>query len=532
MRKHITVAVVIALFSLPHFALAVDLDAARNAGFGFLESQLLDSSGGIYANLLTTYPEDANAGVNHQMLSEYAGLAMEYAVYVNDQDFFSGQHGFVSGTLFSDISSLFMWRVGPNLEVIAASSASIDDLRIIDGYIQAYEKWGTEEYFTSALNAATALKAYAFVDGVLTQGTSWDNEGVYASSPAIISYIDLPAMKRLAQYDSSWTDIEQTQAGIVAGSAIENGLFWQEYDIATQEYSADASLNSIQQAITAVHLAEAGYTELAQESLDFYKNAYATDGRIYDSYEPDGDPAGPNRDFSVYSLVASLALFLGDDEFADDLLQFVAGLQTSNPESIYNGAFQWSEGDRVYSFVQLNVLRTLGQRNPVVVVEPEQPVDEPSSPSPDDPSVSDPAEGVPDNNLDTPVEDAPLPGGSDDTTNDPAEDSTPTPGLQLGKTKKGRRTILQVTLEDDADTALMEGKTIRFYRKTKKGKFILVKKKKMRDGVAEITVRKNVKITSYQARFRPITESDRESVSAGTIRSNIVKIWRSRRYGG
>lgn len=356
----LSIGVVLVVFVQPVFALT--WSEAETRGATFLETQLLDDSGGIYANLLDTYPADPYAGVNHQMLSEYAGLAMEYAMYADREDFFATQHSFASDVLRDDRSGLYDWRVGPELQQIGDSSATIDDLRIVDGYLLAAEEWASAAYRNEAVSVGNALQEHALNNGVLVNATSWDDDGVYQDPIALTSYFDLPAMQRLAEQDTEWSAIEQTHAALLDDAAYGNGLYRFRYSTTTQQFLTETSLDTIHQMFVANHLAEAGYAGRAQESLDFFKTQYNTADRIAGAYTPVGAENSPYEDIAIYSLAASLAHWLGDDGFEQAMLDMVVNMQIDHPSSIYHGAFQWTEGDRVYAFVQLNAIRALALR--------------------------------------------------------------------------------------------------------------------------------------------------------------------------
>ncbi|EKD78943.1 MAG: glucosyl hydrolase family protein [uncultured bacterium] len=422
-----------ALLLMVQPALAVDTQPA-SASFEFVRTALLDPSGGIYANYLTNYPNDPDAGVNHQMLSEYAGIAMEYAVFANDQDFFATQAAFVKTYLQNHVTQpeldLYSWRINETLNTPANASATIDDFRIIDGYLQAASKWGNSDYRTTALAAAADLRSFTMVDGYISEAASWDADGVYASDTAILSYFDLPAMQRLAEFDSTWTAIEQTHYDLIADSATalaNNGLYWLYYNLNTGIFIQQSSLNTIHQAIIAQQLAEAGHTELAQQSLDFYKNEYNTnDGVIYGAYTPQGVAASPYEDISIYGIVASTALYLGDDNFANQLFDKITSLQVAGTGTIYDGAFLWSNPDRVYAFVQLQALRALAQAHPVPYVpepipEPD-PVNSNPAPLPNQPTESQPEPEPTPTPTPTPTTDDPVTAPSDDTASDPSDE--------------------------------------------------------------------------------------------------------------
>ncbi len=348
------------VFALPVHAATVD-----SAGFDFLNTYLVDgTTGGIYANLDTGYANNPDAGVNHQMLSEYSGIAMEYAVLAGRKSFFSTQHQFVNGWLRYMTYNLYHWRI---LEdgTKAPSDATIDDFRIIDGYLQADAAWGRPTYLKIARTMGNSLKKRALRNGILTNAVSWDADGYYKDTIAWISYVDLPAMQRLAVFDTTWNPIIDTHVALIRASAYGNGLYHEQYDIPSKQFIEQNSVNSIHQLFIANHLAEAGYTADAQQTLDFYKQAYEGTGSIADQYTPGGVSDSPYEDIAVYALASELAHFLGDTTFRDEMLQVIRQLQVKDPASVSYGSFQWGQGDTVYSFVQLTALRAFSRVAPV-----------------------------------------------------------------------------------------------------------------------------------------------------------------------
>ena len=132
-----------------------------------------------------------------------------------------------------------------------------------------------------------------------------------------------------------------------------NGLYRERYNIDDKSFEDQDEVDTIHQLFIANHLAEAKYTEPAQQTLDFLKNQYNTTGEVRGQYTLTGEPSSPYQDISIYAQLADLAYFLGDDEFASDMKKLVRSFQLDS------GVFAWSENDTVYSFVKLTAMRAL-----------------------------------------------------------------------------------------------------------------------------------------------------------------------------
>lgn len=111
----------------------------------FLQTQLMHPGGGIYSNLEETYDSSAHFAHRQLRIKKY---------------------------------DLYRWRLGKNLGKISKSNATIDDLRIIDGYLQAYERWGTTKYLKRAKASARGLRRYAFRNGIMSNAVWWNNDEI------------------------------------------------------------------------------------------------------------------------------------------------------------------------------------------------------------------------------------------------------------------------------------------------------------------------------------------------------------------
>lgn len=345
--------------SVPFMAEAISVE---QRGFGFVHDKLMHASGGIHANLENTYPESNEVGVNHQMLSEYAGIAMEYAVRANRKSFFRKQHQFVNTYLRVKKYNTYRWRTSSRLKVITNASATIDDFRIVHGYLQAANAWDNPRYLKIAKRMGKSLRMKGLRDDVFTNAIWWSNGEAGTDDTAIISYFDFPVMQALQTYDSAWSTIEDNHYTIVENAAQGNGLYKLTYDIpsSTFEETETSSVSTIHELFLANRLAEAGYTELAQQTLDFFKSEYQTED-VYNQYTLLGEPTTEYKDIANYALLGDLAGYLGDTNFQDTMIERVKSFQINDKNSTYDGAFMWSEGDRIYAFVQLVALRAIAE---------------------------------------------------------------------------------------------------------------------------------------------------------------------------
>src|SRR3989338_5719270 len=332
----------------------------------FLVETMTTPEGGIWSNLKDTWPLEAGYGVNHDLLSESAGLALMYAAYARDKALFDRYLAFVRDYLKTD-DGLLIWRINLELGEEETSSASIDDLRVVKGLLLGYECWREDGIRSLALQIANGVKTYNFHDWILIWGSYWDDGfvGVDNTPEKILSYIDTEAMQLLTGHDASWDPILQDNVSFLSQGLIEpgnplNGLFEDTYEGGQYQHDPNELASMIRGMHTALWLARGGRTDLAQRSLNMVKKEFNETHHISHKYHWDGSPEGGAQDMAVYGIIARLAYALNDVSFAEAILEKMSGIQITEAGHPYYGAFTWEEDDiadqRVYIFSHLNAL--------------------------------------------------------------------------------------------------------------------------------------------------------------------------------
>ncbi len=334
----------------------------------FLTSRMRAPFGGIQAQFLNIDPISQTDGVNHEVTSEATSQALLYAALTNNKFFFDEQFNILKNNLCSEYNVL-VWKLTPNgvrwkNENGGYANASIDDLRAISGLLLGYEIWGNTNYLNYATLLSQGLKGHNIENNELRDYFSW-NGWENISPDVVLSYLDLSTMKRLAEIDSFWEGVLETNKQIILGGTVRSGLYYHMY-FNGNHYGLDYgnNINMIHSAWTAENLArywkqtaDQDCRVSAEKFLNFVKNEYNTYGKIFGKYDiVTGTYTVEYEDISIYSIIARLAFILGDFGFAKTLLNNkILPLQNKNIRSQTVGCFGY-DYENPYAFVSLETL--------------------------------------------------------------------------------------------------------------------------------------------------------------------------------
>ena len=288
------------------------------------------------------------------VLSESVGLWMLYAVDVGDRTLLDQQFKLLQARLLSQFGLVY-WKLSADLDLTADANASVDDLRIAQALVLAYERWNDPRYLDQALDLAANLRKWCVKDGVLLDYVSWRDYGPPAGADAAsLAYLDLEAMRSLVPYDAEWAKIRVRAAKILAEGQTDTGLFYAAYDPAAKKYGGEEG-NAIHLALAASFLADAEPQN--HRFLDFVREQFGEEGKLYAQFNAvKGEATQFFESTSVYAICSMLARRQGDGKLADRLLERMKESQNLDPESPLYGAFCDAE---VFSFDNLQALRAL-----------------------------------------------------------------------------------------------------------------------------------------------------------------------------
>ncbi len=330
----------------PVFADAAQQEAAES-GLQFILNSMRNSAlprpynYGVHTNLLDNSSGTEVYTNGHHVTGEHMGLLLRTAACMKDETAYDQAYEYVKDAMYSPLYHVPNWSIDklaqrPFVENSGAglwlnANAPLDDLRIIRGLMDGYEKMGRRDaevlarsmleglYWTTV--TANNQKADQFFEeysgGLL--GFAWDwaevddatltppavatGEGVLTYGLIPIDYQELGTMGLAAQRDHRWGSVLSSATQLLLDAEINSsGLFYNGYDVekiftGDFEYQGETQgeyLKTIQVLWQAIHLARVSKFDntflsnaqltaskaAAQRSLNFYKNYYAANARV------------------------------------------------------------------------------------------------------------------------------------------------------------------------------------------------------------------------------------------------------------
>jgi len=343
------------------------INSPKELGLNFLNSKMLTPFGGLQAQFDNYSLISGTQGVNHEVTSEAISQALLYAALTGNKTFFEEQFEILKNKLLATNQNLLVWKLKPNGQFWANNgqyaNASIDDLRAIRALLLANDTFGDVDYLNYAKLLAQGLKEHNIQNGELRKSFGW--KPGWPSNEVFLSYIDLTTMKKLAELDSDWENILQTNRKILIGGTVSSGLYYYLYTNGNyfgENYNDNISM--IHAGWIAENLArfwkltgDKDCRAAAEKFLTFAKNEYSSSGKIFGKYNLiTGTHTLEYEDTAIYSIVARAAFILGDFVLAKDLLtNKILPLQNKNIKSQTRGCFGY-DFENPYAFVCLEAL--------------------------------------------------------------------------------------------------------------------------------------------------------------------------------
>lgn len=360
------VALVLALLgatTLLAYPAMVGTDKAERLARNFVFERMSGPDGAIFTSgkvrrllLFPIYdPDDLLAS---GVLSETVGLAMQYAVMIGDRELFDQQLAFARKKLLGQFG-LFYWKISHDGDLVAGTSASVDDLRIVGAALAAAKRWSVKEYALFAEDIAANIRQHETVDDALRDFLNWRDYGQPTVAETLrLSYADTASLKALVATDVSWQSVLSRTGDILLSGRSEAGLFYERYDFTTGRYEGQRQnmINQLYCALFAAELESQGHP-----FGEWMKRRFAEDGVLYAEYDSlSGEATKFFESTSVYALAARYAYRIGDRALGARLIDKLLKFQNLNPFSPMYGGFC---DDEVYSFDNLEALISLRVHN-------------------------------------------------------------------------------------------------------------------------------------------------------------------------
>lgn len=291
-------------------------------------------------------------------LSESVGFLMKYAVLTDRKDLFDLELSYLKKDLLGSGGHI-KWRSGSDV----TCNASVDDLRIIGALLDAYQKWGAENYLNTAFGIQKNMLETQVKDGCLNEVYDWKYNATRDITP--LCYLDLYQMKRLKCLDKRWGEVLEKSTDIIANGRMGSSPFYYKYYdykdrkyLPDEEYEKTKGICLTYTIITSINLQASGI-----QTGDFlsWLNGEMKKGKLYAWYNPNNlEPVSRMESTAVYALASIYAKDCGDDELSANLIERMLAYMV-NDNSRYHGGFGNKDTLDFYSFDNLTALIALAQ---------------------------------------------------------------------------------------------------------------------------------------------------------------------------
>lgn len=279
--------------------------------------------------------------------SEAASYYLLWNAYDKNKQAFDLELEYIRNNMIEPDYGYLMWRLGPDSKASGndRNIATDADLRMLGALMVADSQWKDERYKKMIDELTDSLEEVAITEnghfapyGGVRDGTLWKTEEVW------LSYADFTVFRELAdRRGQPWVNVynnmkesvimSQTTSGVYNTQIDANGNFHNTLD------NGNYSINSLWVMVRAAESGDKDLRTSATKALSFYKDRYETDGKLYASYDINGNPATLDESTWVYALVGRAAIALGDEEFADKMVDRLVERQVNDPSSDLYGAF-------------------------------------------------------------------------------------------------------------------------------------------------------------------------------------------------
>lgn len=328
--------------------------------YNFVIKNLTSKNGGIFTNTLKKKASgDLPAG--DEILSESAGLIMQYALEADSQTLFEKQFLYLK-EVYTVKDNIVVWKVDENNNHMSTVSSLIDDLRIAGALLTANEKWGCVKYKREAFKIAKSIRKHSIKNAVPVD--YYDFKAKISSDFLSTRYIDLYTMKKLFESDNEWADIYIKSEKILINSSIgdEDIFFYEKINVLTGEYEKLEKVNMANQLTTVENMLKAGIKP--GKTLEWLKESFEWYGFIVNDYDASSKrPVSKNESPGVYALCCRIFMLAGDSETAEKFYRRMNIFKVSDVNSHFFGGYAFLDTGESFSYDNLQALLTLRYRS-------------------------------------------------------------------------------------------------------------------------------------------------------------------------
>ncbi|KYZ77856.1 hypothetical protein AXX12_17510 [Anaerosporomusa subterranea] len=319
---------------------------AESQGLHFLQTKMQTSQGLIY------YSVEDKSPASYSVL-ESTGQAMEYAALIGNKKLFDDYAG-LADKYFKDPSGYYYWKIDVTTKKGDASSAFVDDLRLVKAYFIANEKKLGNYNKQLEKVSETIFQFDIDTDGFPCE--YYDGNAKQKATVVPLFYLDVDTLRKLSQFNGKWL-VPYQHAKDILLSMPENkhGFYPIKFKIHTKQYVWGSSINMVENLYTAIDAYNAGRDTRAL--VTFLKNQ-VTQGKVFNHYYLNGTPVDQNESTAVYALAARFLALNNENEAAKACYRRTLEFQISDKE-FFQGGFGESTTGLVYAFDQLEALLML-----------------------------------------------------------------------------------------------------------------------------------------------------------------------------
>ncbi|UNK18308.1 glycosyl hydrolase [Paenibacillus sp. N3/727] len=308
----------------------------------FIEKHMKNDNSTLATYLKEASSEHPDTVAGREALSESIGLWMQYTVLSGDQDKFDESVTLLE-TYYLSPQKYIHWKLHPNGQPAASTNALGDDLRIIDALLKAFTRWGQDHYLNLAQEIGSTLQTSVQKNGYFVDFHDFKRD----ESTDVLSlvYVDISALQAMRSYGIiSEQDYKKYEDLLI--SIPNDGTFYPKtYQVSTNQYGYDTSVNMIDQLIVGIHLAEMNHPP--KQLIEFMKEQFRKNMQLMGRYnretrKPDVAYESP----AVYGLAIILALKCDDTAWAKQLNNRM--IQFRSQDTAYPGGYVFNGNTHIF----------------------------------------------------------------------------------------------------------------------------------------------------------------------------------------
>lgn len=327
--------------------------AAHDEGRIALEAFIADRMTGrygIYTNLIDT-AQDGTAASGHEVLSESAGLLMQYYALSGRRASFEATWNQARAVF--DMNASFSYRYSPLSDRRYPVNAAVDDLRIIRALYEAGAAFKDAAYASEADRYGQRFYANNTKNGRLYD--FYDETYKTTNDFITLCYIDLKTLGLLKLPNGDKKRLLENARRTAEGGYLGDAFPFYEtrYDYGTGAYASPQDIRTVESLVTILHLSEAGIAH--PESIAYIKKQVGA-GTLFGTYSRNGEPKDDIRSTAIYALAAMIGSAAGDKEMYEQAISRMNELRTTGTGGPLDGGFGDSSTGQAYSFDNLTAL--------------------------------------------------------------------------------------------------------------------------------------------------------------------------------